>query len=251
MASETLVFVTALAMALLLGCDGVSGTVFTLVNKCSETIWPGVLAGSGGASLADGGFALSTGKSSAPLNAPTGWSGRFWGRTGCAFNTSGEGSCATGDCFHGLKCSGSGGVPPATLVEFTIGGYGGKDFYDVSLVDGYNVPLSVSAAGGTGDCRTAGCNADLRNSCPAELSVKGSDGRVIACRSACNAFGTPEYCCTGDHGNPQTCSPNKYSKIFKAACPTAYSYAYDDASSLVTCSQAHYTITFCPSVAAC
>lgn len=245
MASEALV--AALAMALLLGCGGVSGTVFTFVNKCSETIWPGV-AGGGGTSLGGGGFALSPGQS-APLNAPTGWSGRFWGRTGCRFNASGTGSCATGDCFHGLKCDGSSGVPPATLAEFTIGGNAEKDFYDVSLVDGYNVPLSIRAAGGTGDCRTAGCSSDLRNSCPAELSVKGSDGRVIACKSACNAFGSPEYCCTGDHGNPQTCTPTKYSKIFKAACPTAYSYAYDDASSLITCSQADYTITFCPSAA--
>lgn len=229
------------------GCGVVSGTVFTLVNRCSETVWPG-LAGNGGTSLAGGGFALSTGQS-VPVNAPTGWSGRFWGRTGCAFSASGVGSCATGNCVHGLKCAGSTGEPPATLAEFTIGGDAGKDFYDVSLVDGYNVPLSIRAAGGTGDCRTAGCSSDLRSSCPAELSVKGSDGRVIACRSACNAFGSAEYCCTGDHGNPQTCSPNKYSQIFKAACPTAYSYAYDDASSLVTCTHADYTITFCPSAA--
>lgn len=235
-----------IAMALLLGCGGVSGTVFTVVNKCSETIWPGVLTGSGGASLANGGFALTPGQS-APLNAPAGWSGRFWGRTGCNFDSSGAGSCATGDCAHGLMCESAGGVPPVSLAEFTIGG--DKDFYDVSLVDGYNVPLSITTSGGTGDCRTAGCVADLRSSCPAVLSVGGSDGRVIAFKSACAAFGTPEYCCTGDHSTPQTCSPNQYSQVFKAACPTAYSYAYDDATSTFTCSNADYTITFCPPAA--
>jgi len=232
----------ALAMALLLGCVGVSGTVFTVVNKCSETIWAGVLTGNNGASLADGGFAL-TPQQSTPVNAPAGWSGRFWGRTGCVFDASGAGSCATGDCGRGLTCNGAGGAPPATLAEFTIGD---TDFYDVSLVDGYNVPLSITTAGGTGDCGTAGCVADLRNSCPNELKVTGSDGGVIACKSACEAFGTPEYCCTGDHGTPQTCSPNQYSQVFKAACPTAYSYAYDDATSTFTCSHPDYTITFCP-----
>ncbi|VAH00857.1 unnamed protein product [Triticum turgidum subsp. durum] len=35
--------------------------------------------------------------------------------------------------------------------------------------------------------------------------------------------------------------------VFKAACPAAYSYAYDDASSTFTCSgAATYHITFCP-----
>lgn len=247
MASESLI--AALVMAFLLGCGGVSGTVFTLVNRCSEMIWPGVLTGSGGASLAGGGFALPPGQS-APLDAPAGWSGRFWARTGCAFNASGAGSCATGDCGNGLMCDSAGGVPPVSLAEFTIGGDGGeKDFYDVSLVDGYNVPLRISAAGGNGDCRTAGCVADLRSSCPTALSIGGRDGQVIACKSACDAFGSPDYCCTGYHGTPQTCSPNEYSKVFKAACPTAYSYAYDDATSTFTCSQANYTITFCPSVA--
>jgi len=238
-------FVTALAMALLLGCVGVSGTVFTVVNRCTETIWPGVLTGNNGASLSDGGFALTTGQSSS-INPPAGWSGRFWGRTGCNFDGSGTGFCATGDCGRGLKCNGAGGAPPATLAEFTLNGDGNKDFYDVSLVDGYNVPLKITLAGGSGDCRTAGCVADLRNSCPAALKVSGSNGQVIACKSACVVFGTPQYCCTGDHNTPQTCPATDYSKVFKAACPDAYSYAYDDLTSTFTCTQADYTITFCP-----
>ena len=40
-------------------------------------------------------------------------------------------------------------------------------------------------------------------------------------------------------------------EIFKSACPTAYSYPYDDAASTFTCSGSSsvgvgYTITFCP-----
>lgn len=133
-----------------------------------------------------------------------------------------------------------------TLVEFTIGASSSdKDFYDVSLVDGYNVGMGVKPIGGTGDCQYAGCVADLNERCPAELRVQ-EGGSVVACKSACAAFNAPEFCCTGDHSTPQTCRPTQYSEIFKRACPTAYSYAYDDASSTRTCSGSDYLITFCP-----
>jgi hypothetical protein len=72
-----------------------------------------------------------------------GWGGRFWARTGCNFDGSGQGYCATGDCGNKLECNGAGGVPPASLAEIRLNGDGGKDFYDVSLVDGFNVPIQV------------------------------------------------------------------------------------------------------------
>jgi hypothetical protein len=71
------------------------------------------------------------------------WAGRFWARTGCNFNQNGQGHCATGDCGDKLQCNGAGGVPPVTLVEVTLRGSGGQDYYDVSLVDGFNVPVQV------------------------------------------------------------------------------------------------------------
>ena len=83
--------------------------------------------------------------------------------------------------------------------------------------------------------------------CPADLIQTDSGGRVVACRSACEAFAQPQYCCTGAFSTPQTCGPSSYSRLFKSACPSAYSYAYDDPSSTFTCSGASgYTITFCP-----
>ncbi|EXC07311.1 hypothetical protein L484_021218 [Morus notabilis] len=220
-------------------------TVFTLQNRCGYTVWPGTLSGNGAGNLGDGGFVLPPGES-VQFTAPPGWSGRFWGRTGCTFDKSGKGKCATGDCGP-LKCTG-GGAPPVTLVEFTVGSTSSeKDFYDVSLVDGYNVGMGVKAVGGTGDCQYAGCVADLNGNCPPELRVTGSNsGSVVACKSACEAFNAPEFCCTGDHATPQTCSPTQYSAMFKNACPTAYSYAYDDATSTCTCSGSDYLITFCP-----
>ncbi|RWV82684.1 hypothetical protein GW17_00055793, partial [Ensete ventricosum] len=227
-----------------------AGATFTLKNNCPYTIWPGTLSGNGDALLGGGGFELSM-NDTASFSAPPGWSGRFWARTRCLYgsSSSSNGSCATGDCGGVLRCVVS-GAPPVSLAEFTLGsGDGTQDFYDVSLVDGYNVGIGVRPS--RGSCRYAGCVADVNARCPAELRVPAESGETVACLSACEAFGAPEYCCTGAHGSPATCGPTRYSQLFKAACPAAYSYAYDDATSTFTCAAgtADYLITFCPSAA--
>ncbi|CAN1824572.1 Thaumatin-like protein 1 [Linum perenne] len=221
----------------------ISGTTFTVVNRCQSTIWPGILSNSGSQPLDSTGFELPSGDSRT-FQAPPSWSGRFWGRTGCQFDPStNQGTCLTGDCgSNTIQCNGQNAKPPATLAEFTVVP-GGQDYYDVSLVDGYNLPMIVEPNGGSGSCLTTGCITDLNRRCPDELRVDG------ACKSACEAFGTPEYCCSGGSGTPDTCKPSVYSEMFKSACPRAYSYAYDDATSTFTCSGADYVITFCPSVA--
>ncbi|XP_071696091.1 thaumatin-like protein 1 [Rutidosis leptorrhynchoides] len=221
---------------------GVTGAKFTFINKCSYTVWPGIL---GQPTLDTTGFELVNGNSRS-LQAPLGWSGRFWGRTGCNFDQSGHGSCTTADCGSGqIECNGAGATPPATLAEFTLGSSStAQDFYDVSLVDGYNLQMIVEVSGGSGDCGTTGCVDDLNRRCPNELKAASGGG----CRSACEAFGTAEYCCKGDFGSPQSCQPSSYSQVFKMACPRSYSYAYDDATSTFTCTAADYVITFCPSL---
>lgn len=133
-------------------------------------------------------------------------------------------------------------------IQITLGGGTGNDYYDVSLVDGFNVPISVEPVDGTGDCKDTACSANLNTDCPDDLKVTGAsnDTAVVGCKSACDAFEEPIYCCTGDYGSPSTCGPSNYSQIFKKACPSAYSYAYDDASSVFTCVGAGYVVTFCP-----
>ncbi|KAL3844992.1 hypothetical protein ACJIZ3_002395 [Penstemon smallii] len=228
-----------LLTTLLLHILQAKGATFTFTNKCSQTIWPAIL---GTPTLDSTGFELPKGTSRS-FQAPTGWSGRFWGRTGCNFDDSGHGSCSTGDCGSGqLGCNGA-GATAATLVEFTLGS-GSMDFYDVSLVDGYNLQIMVDASGGSGQCGSTGCVEDLNRRCPAEL--KTEDGG--ACRSACDTFGTPEYCCKGEYGSPASCRPSTYAQVFKSACPKSYSYAYDDETSTFTCTGADYLITFCPSL---
>ncbi|KAK1325483.1 Thaumatin-like protein [Acorus calamus] len=236
-----------LTMLFSLLLQGVKGATFTFINKCDHPVWPGILSSAGSPPLGTTGFELPHGTTQT-FDAPTGWSGRFWGRTGCKFDSSGRGTCTTGDCGSDqVACNGAGAAPPATLAEFTLGSPGSKDFYDVSLVDGYNLPMMVDAApsslsSGAGACGSTGCVADLNARCPAELRTM--DG--TACRSACEAFGKPEYCCSGEFGSPDKCAPSVYSQMFKSACPRSYSYAYDDATSTFTCASADYTITFCP-----
>jgi hypothetical protein len=241
-------FVTCDTKLRLINYAGVISTTFTFVNKCDYTVWPGILSNAGVPPLPTTGFVLQTGETTT-VAAPASWGGRFWGRTLCSEDTTGKFSCVTGDCGSGkVECSGNGAAPPATLAEFTLDGSGGLDFFDVSLVDGYNVPMMVAPQGGSGEkCITTGCIEDLNGACPSELRVMSVDGKEgVACKSACEAFNSPEYCCSGAYGTPDTCKPSSYSELFKNACPRAYSYAYDDKTSTFTCANAvDYTITFC------
>jgi hypothetical protein len=222
--------------------SGADAAVFTLQNRCRNTIWPGIQPGTGKPQLMNGGLKLRPGET-VKISAPKGWSGRFWGRRWCSFDKSGKGTCFTGDCGGQLQCAGAGGAPPATLAEFTLDNP--VDYYDVSLVDGYNMRVSIVPLGGSGpNCKTISCLSDLNKHCPNGLQVR-KNGRVVACKSACLAFNSPEHCCTGAYGSPETCKPSSYAKVFKASCPTAYSYAYDDPTSTFTCKGADYLIKFC------
>lgn len=133
----------------------------------------------------------------------------------------------------------------------------------MSHVDGYNLPMTIEPIPGTFkkspygtkyDCSRAGCNKDLNPGCPGQLAVKHPGGNWnIACKSACTAFGGDLYCCTGSHGSAETCNrgmmPVDYPAYFKNACPDAYSYAFDDATSTFVCRgnpESGYTVTFCP-----
>ncbi|KAK3157886.1 hypothetical protein QOZ80_2AG0129760 [Eleusine coracana subsp. coracana] len=230
---------------------GAASKSFTISNNCEYTVWPGILSSAGSAGMDSTGFSLSPGESRT-MSVPSGWSGRLWGRTLCSGDdATGKFACVTGDCGSGKQeCAGGGAAPPATLAEFTMDGSGGMDFYDVSLVDGYNLPVLVApqSGAGAGNCAPTGCLVDLNGACPADLRVASGSGGV-ACRSACEAFGSAQYCCSGEFGNPNTCKPSAYSQFFKNACPRAYSYAYDDATSTFTCAggETSYAITFCPS----
>jgi Thaumatin family/Malectin domain len=228
---------------------------FTIKNNCSETVW---LAGAGTPTPvfngSPGGLEMAPG-TTVTTSVPVPWvAGRFWGRRNCTFDSSGHGSCSTGDCGQ-LQCTHA-GAGTTTLAEFTLtGSTTGSDNYDISLVDAFDFPVSIQLDDATpGHCINPACQADLRNFCPADMQNKDASGNVVGCKSLCGKFGTPNYCCAGPYGVPGACNNVAWNLNFRATgvknrCPSVYGYAYDDASSDFNChppANPGYIITFCP-----
>lgn len=147
---------------------GDTGIPIKITNFCPATIWP-ALATQEGRGPSTHGFELAP-KSSKELSVSQDWQGRVWARTNCSFNADGTAAhdggrkaCDTGDCDGVLDCvvtvrpspvslkvihksNTHQGNPPATLFEiaFQAGENKTNSFYDISLVDGYNLPLSLT-----------------------------------------------------------------------------------------------------------
>ncbi|KAK1227981.1 hypothetical protein PQX77_009028 [Marasmius sp. AFHP31] len=237
----------------------VDARTFTVKNNCAFTIWPGMYTDPNvGPARPDHatGWEAPAG-SQVQFNVPNDWkAGRIWGRTNCDFSTNpGPTSCVTGGCIGGLECT-QPGVPPVTLGEWTLQGSGNLDNYDVSLVDGFNLPMAITNSGG---CNVADCTKDLNPECPQELrGPAGPNGQNAGCKSACiaNLDGNPQdsaNCCSGSHNKPETCPASgvQFYDYFKNNCRNSYAYAYDESSgtALFTCDSGKnvdYTVTFCP-----
>ena len=224
----------------------------TFVNRMSQTIWVAA-APNASTPLAATGWVLPAGQS-VTITTPNNLNTRFWGRTGCSFNSAGVGSCQTGDCGGLFQCKGWGTIP-ATLAEVNFHAWDNLDFYDVSMVDGSNLPMYINitkSSGGTVDkisqdgCVPAGCTKPVNS--PSALDVKAGDA-VVGCISACARLGGDQYCCRGQWSSRAACNPTEwpvdYAAVFKSAEPYAYSYVDDDATSVFTCSGVcDYRITF-------
>ncbi|KAJ7974473.1 Thaumatin-like protein [Quillaja saponaria] len=233
----------------ILSGNAIAHTVtFFVHNKCPFPIWPATAANTDQPIIADGGFHLPPGKTQR-IDAPWSWSGRIWARTGCNFAWNWKPACETGDCDGRLACNGLAGTPPVTLIQISLQGDKGKSHsFAVSLVDGYNIPVSVTPSPLTPKCGyIQGCLKNLNSLCPHELQVWNDKGEIVACKSACLAFDLDKFCCRNEYGIPEKCKPNVYSKIFKDACPSYFSYAFDTTHPLLTCACNAYVITFCPS----
>lgn len=220
-----------LVVVLLLAAAADAAT-FTVTNNCPYTVWAAAVPG--------GGQQLDNGQTWS-IDVPAGTTGgRVWARTGCSFDGSGNGQCQTGDCGGVLQCA-QYGQAPNTLAEFGLNKFDGLDFFDISLVDGFNVPMDFLPAGDASGCPKGGprCDADVTSQCPAALQAPGG------CDNPCTVFKTDQYCCTGSAAN--NCGPTDYSKFFKGLCPDAYSYPKDDATSTYTCpGGTNYNVVFCP-----
>ncbi|KAJ1416095.1 Thaumatin, conserved site [Sesbania bispinosa] len=200
---------------------------FSVTNRCNYTVWAAAVPG--------GGIRLDSGESWG-LNVTNGTSGgRIWGRTNCSFDSTGRGKCETGDCGGVLECE-SYGTPPNTVVEFALNKYNELDFFDISVVDGFNIPLQFIPSNNA--CSSVNCTGNINEECPGQLKVAGG------CQNPCTAFNTTQYCCNDGSAR---CGPTTYSRFFKDRCPDAYSYPNDDATSTFTCmGGTNYTVVFCP-----
>jgi hypothetical protein len=264
----------------------------TFVNKCKQDIWWGVITNDKGADCGNGFFAhpgnggdyLKAGASQTiTVNLEQvcagkyKWSGNIYPRTGCKFDANGVGQCETGGCGDQLHCKqGVGGVPPKSLTEFTFwSNY--HDTYDVSNVDGSNVPIQIKPTTiipqarrpGTDKywCTVSKCSFDFtketsptdQTACLNDLKFRNNRGVLVGCKSACTAFdagdknkmANSKYCCTGSYFGPVkrnnygNCPPTEYSKSFKSKCSDAYSWPQDDNNSTFACIASAYEITFC------
>jgi len=218
------------ADAALLGEAGMPRS-FTVVNSCAQTVWAAALP----ATTFPGGVVQMAPGASFQVGVDNGWSGRIWGKVQCA-TTAGKLACAS-DAF------------PSSLAELTLTKTdAGLDFYDVSLVDGFNLPIALMAVGHSPDpahpydCGNPSCAVDLNATCPAVLADSVDGGAAIACANdECRVLGG------NDAGSPDCTYPNQYTEFFKTACPTAYSYPYDDPTSTFTCKGFNdYAVVFCP-----
>ncbi|KAL3645399.1 hypothetical protein CASFOL_010579 [Castilleja foliolosa] len=203
-----------------------NAATFNVRNNCPYTVWAAAVPG--------GGRQLNRGQTWT-FNVPAGTKGaRVWPRTGCSFDGSGRGRCQTGDCNGLLQCQAY-GVPPNTLAEYALNQFNNLDFIDISLVDGFNVPMEFSP--NSGSCtRRIRCTADINGQCPNQLRAPGG------CNNPCTVFKTDQYCC-----NSGSCGPTDFSRFFKNRCPDAYSYPKDDPTSTFTCpGGTNYRVVFCP-----
>lgn len=161
------VFGALLAVNIVEAQTGNTTVPISIVNSCNETIWPGIV-NQGGEGTQDTGFSLSSGANHT-VYVSNDWAGRVWGRTNCSFsNGQSQGQCTTGECGQ-LVCK-QAGNPPATLAEFTFSGSHDLTFYDISLVDGYNLPLAIVMIA-EGNTKLTGLNPGKTNpSCVASVS---------------------------------------------------------------------------------
>lgn len=200
----------------------------TVKNNCPKTVWVGTYGNS--YIPAAGGFELGS-NSTKTIQVPSNWnSGRIWGRTGCVPGSNGMLTCETGDCNGQFGCLVT-GQPPASLAEFNLSNDPTiPDYYDISLVDGFNLPISVAPVAGSYqyvnnpslgkfNCGSPSCSTFDVTKCPPELTMKGQAGTY--CASACtavnniNRVANPAYlknfnkalvCCSCDCGANCGCS---------------------------------------------
>eukprot|EP01083_Nonionella_stella_P104057 297821_1 len=213
---------------------------FRIENQCKFPIWVGFNAKSwitnefdGNQIPNDGGWYMHANQQKT-VTIPNLQSGAIWARTNCGNDTEYNDqftpfTCDTGQCWtpfneYGAngKCCGldkqtgkymcAGPGSPTSLAEFSLSNDSNQnDFYDVSLVDGYNIPLLFKPIPGSyvkeetidhvkvgeNACGNAAINTfDARHKCPYPMKHYGTANKekesfdfksLIYCKSICKS----------------------------------------------------------------
>lgn len=108
-------------------------------NRCPGTVWISPLNNANSPPI--GGIRGMYPNDVIIYNIPdSGWSGRFWPKTGC--NGTGQ-ECQVGQSIPPCPAAGC-QAPAETKVEFSFpNGSSGSVWYDISLVDGYSLPMEI------------------------------------------------------------------------------------------------------------
>ncbi|KAL0698895.1 hypothetical protein Bca4012_055017 [Brassica carinata] len=224
---------------------GVTSRNITIVNECEFTVWPGIQTTAADHPFNISGFALKKGERR-EIDPPSTWKGRIWGRTRCSTNKTGSFSCQTGDCNSGeIECLGNAGTPSLTLAKFDFNNsHGWNDSYEVSVAQGYNLPLLIAPQNDL-TCTRSYCMVASHEDC--SLAVEYGDVGIggVSCVNYCEKFHLPKICCESDSDNNYASSEkcqltvDTQSQDLRDACPLA--------SNLWKCkNSAAYLINFCP-----
>ncbi|MGH7331998.1 MAG: thaumatin family protein [Candidatus Rokuibacteriota bacterium] len=245
-------------------------------NACSFPIWIDQTPNTGYSPLPSNNPSaagkLETGQTATYPIPAGGWAGRFWPKTGCDANGN---NCVAGSSVSG--CPPTGCEPPAdTKVEFNYPPQASdRPFYDITLVDGYSLSAKITPSQTGGErCTPTECAVSLA-ACPTD-EIKGigslqvvRSGQVVQCLSPCKRWnypapyglGRPEtvppgnlLCCPTPPVTPGECNDpmkgivekSQYVQLVRRACPTAYSYTYDDLGGSHDCPPGtSFTVAFC------
>lgn len=163
-----------------------------ITNNCGQNLWVGYRGSS------SGNFELSNGQSRT-ITLVGGKNGVVWGQLNC-----GGGGCDAG--------------PDRISLAEMHWESNGHLWYDISQVDGYNLPITMSPynPSSTGRCRTVNCNFNYQANCPAELKYDRG------CKSNCRF-------------NQGSGSCQQYIQKVKSVCPNVYTYPSDDAAGMSDC----------------
>lgn len=233
------------------GCEGQGPEerCLRLFNACDQSIW----AGASGVDEPAGALSVSMlgpDECVAVVVADV-QSGRAWAATGCDDD--------------GDNCTSDGGQGRGTLVQFTINA-GGVDNYNVTLSDGFNLPVEMRPIGSTTsdpgdeDCQPAGCAADLGVVCPEGLGRPGSGEDQAYCANPCNACDECPGCSSCDPDSPDCsacgdfaefcctftdCDSSRLAQQWMSLCPHAL-FLGSEGSFFSCTQQPDYDLVFCP-----